>query len=94
MAKVLRDAGLCVEVGRYSIRIQDCPHFVFQEYGQDLGDPTIDADAETVEELTKDAQRVSSALADARIKHRFEIYNHRGEMACYLHHEWPLKGDL
>jgi hypothetical protein len=94
MAKILRDAGLCIEVGRYSIRVQNCPHFVFQEYGQDLGDPTVDADAETVEGLTKDARLVSGALADAGIKHRFEIYDERGEMAGYLHYEWPLKDDL
>ena len=36
MTTILRDAGLTVQVGIYSIRVLDCSHFVFQEYGGDL----------------------------------------------------------
>src|SRR5688572_19672738 len=90
MATILCDAGLCVQAGRYSLRIKDCSHFVFQEYGGDLGDPVVDADADTVADMLREAGLVSSALARAGIRHRFEIYDDNHEMAGYLHHEWPL----
>jgi hypothetical protein len=91
MAALLRDAGLHVHVGRYSIRIDDCSHFTFQQYGGDLGDPSIEADAHSVEEMMREGKLVSDALAHAGIKHRFEIYNDRDELSGYLHDEWPLE---
>lgn len=89
MASILRDAGLRVQVGRYSIRVEDCSHFVFQEYGGDLGFPTIDAGADTVEELMREGRLVSEALARAGVRHRFEIYKDMDELCGYLHHQWP-----
>jgi len=89
MAAILRDAGLQVQVGRYSVRVQDCSHFAFEQYGGDLGDPTVDADADTVEELMREGRMVSDALARAGVRHRFEIYNDRNELCGYLHHQWP-----
>src|SRR5260370_30997221 len=95
MAAILDKAVLHVVIGRYSSRVEDCSHFVFQEYGGDLGDPQIDADADTVEEMLREAKPVSDALAAARIKHRFEIYDDdapdRDALAGYLHHDWPLE---
>jgi hypothetical protein len=91
MVALLSDAGLRVLVGRYSIRVQDCSHFVFQEYGGDLGNPSIDADADTVEDLMREGRLVSDALARAGVRHRFEIYNDSHELSGYLHHEWPLQ---
>lgn len=88
MTAILRVAGLRVHVGQYSIRIEDCSHFVFQEYGGDLGEPRIDADAESVERMLRDATLVSDALARAGIRHRFELYNDN-EMVGYLHYHWP-----
>jgi hypothetical protein len=90
MAAILRDAGLTIHVGRYSIRIENCSYFVFQEYGGDLGDPCIDADAATVEDLMRQGRLVSEALAGAKLKHRFEIYDDNNQLAGYLHHDWPL----
>lgn len=90
MATILRNAGLRVQVGRYSIRVEDCSHFVFQEYGGDLGEPSIDADADTVVEMIRDGQQVSDALTSARLKHRFEIYDDCDALVGYLHYEWPL----
>lgn len=90
MVAILRDGGLRVHVGRYSIRVEGCSHFVFQEYGGDLGEPSVDADADTVEELIRDGRQVSDALASADVRHRFEIYSERDELAGYLHHNWPL----
>ncbi len=89
MATILRNAGLRVYVGRYSIRVEDCARFVFQEYGGDLGDPSIDADAGSLEEMMRDGKLVSDALARAGIRHRFELYNAANEMVGYLHHDWP-----
>ena len=90
LAAILREAGLRIHVGRYSIRVEDCDHFVFQEYGGDLGPPCIEADADTVEDMMRDAMLVSGALTRARVVHRFEVYDYRsGELAAYLHFEWP-----
>jgi len=89
MAHILQSFGLEVSVGTYSIRIKDCDHFVFREYGGDLGDPSIDADAETLERMLVDAGRVSQALAAADLRHRFEIYDDADETVGYLHHLWP-----
>jgi hypothetical protein len=89
LASLLREAGLQVQVGDYSIRVLNCSHFVFQHYGGDLGDPQIEADADTVAELTRDAKLVSDALAAHGIRHRFEIYVQGGSLAGYLHYDWP-----
>lgn len=90
MARVLTQAGLRILVGACSLRIEDLGHFCFQNYGGDLCEPDIDADADSVEELRRDAQLVSDALARAGIRHRFELYDARNEMVGYMHHDWPL----
>jgi hypothetical protein len=40
------------------------------------------------------AEIVSRILANANIKHRFEIYDHKDALACYLHHSWPQQNDI
>ena len=90
LAKILRTGGLKVNVGSYSIRIKELPNFVFQEYGRDLGKPHIEADAESLEIMLDEAGIVSKLLANAGIKHRFEIYNDTNNMVGYLHHKWPI----
>ncbi|MBE7157693.1 MAG: hypothetical protein INR62_04540 [Rhodospirillales bacterium] len=92
MATLLREAGLHVTVGRYSVRVDDCWHFVFQHYGGDLGHPSIDADAESLTELLREAGLVSAALAHADLVHRFELYDDLDVMVGYLHYCWPLAG--
>ena len=89
MAAILQAAGLRVYVEQYSVRVEDCSHFVFQEYGGDLGKPQIDADAESLEQMLRDATLVSDALARAGIRHRFGLYNDDDELLGYLHHCWP-----
>ena len=91
LARILRAAGMTVRVGSYSVRIEECPHFVFQEYGGELGDPQIEADTDTLEELLREAGLISAALTRAGVVHRFEIYDDDNEMCGYLHHEWPLQ---
>jgi len=90
MADILRAGGLAVTVGVYSICVEGHSRFKFQQYGGDLGDPVIDADAESVPELLAAARLVSDALAQAGIVHRFEVYDDDHQMAGYLHHGWPL----
>lgn len=89
MASILRAEGLTVNVGNYSIRIEDCEHFVIQEYGGDLGDPQFDADASSLELMLNDAGRVSAALTSADIRHSFEFYDDQDQLVGYLHHNWP-----
>ena len=90
MVAVLRAAGLSVSVGRYSVCIEGHSRFIIQQYGGDLGDPVIDADAEDVPELNATATLVSEALARAGVVHRFELYDDARELVGYLHHGWPL----
>ena len=90
MAAILRSDGLAVTVGRYSVRVEGQPHFTFQEYGGDLGDPVIDADAASVAETTGDCPARVGALARAGVVHRFELYDDTHKLAGYLHHGWPL----
>jgi hypothetical protein len=89
MAAMLCRAGLTVSEGRYSIRIDDYAHFVFQEYGGDLGEPSFDVDAGTLAELSRQAQQVSLALTTARLAHRFEIYDGGQNLVAYYHYDWP-----
>ena len=91
MVAILRDAGLKTNVGRYSIRIRESASIVFREYGGDLGDPCLDGDADTLEDMMRDAKRVSDALARAGIRHRFSVYDAADNLVGYLHHEWPLE---
>ena len=92
MAQLLQEAGLRVHVGEYSIQIGigGGADFSFQEYGGDLGKPTVCADADSAEELMREAKIVSDVLATVKLRHRFEIYDHRPDMAGYLHYDWPL----
>lgn len=94
LAGILQDAGLSVYIGQYSIRVEDCQHFSFKEYGGDLGDPVIDADANSADAMKRDARLVSNALTCAGIKHRFEIYDSANRPIDYLHFEWPPPGSV
>ena len=89
MARIMRSAGFDVYVGQYSVRLRDCEHFVFQTYGGDICDPSIDADGSNLETMARDAQRVSDALTANNVRHRFELYNDADEMVAYIHHDWP-----
>ena len=89
MAGILSAAGLRLVVGRCSIRIEDCSHFILKEYGCDLGPPSIEANADSVDHMLRDGGLVSNALAQAGLHHRFEIHNELQELVSYLHHNWP-----
>lgn len=88
LAKLLANMGFDVYVGRYSVRI---PHFVFREYGGLFPHPVIDADADSVEILSQETKRLSEALTQFDLAHRFEIYNHNDQLVAYFHHQWPMQ---
>jgi hypothetical protein len=89
LAATLASAGLNVQVGRYSVRVKDCEHFSFEQYGNDTSSPEISADAETTERMIQDTKIVSAALAQANIRHRFEVYDENDQLVAYVHHDWP-----
>ena len=89
MAELLISCGLPVIVGKYSLRLQEFDHFVFQEYDSSGNSPSIDADAETKEQMLKEANLVSKCLSKAKIRHRFEVYDGNEKLVGYYHYEWP-----
>ena len=89
MADILSAAGLSVGLGRYSLSLTDFDHFVFQEYRGDWGAPEVDFEADSLDDMLRDAGRVSQVLADANLRHRFEIYDDAHKLVGYLHHDWP-----
>jgi len=93
LAELLTDAGLRVDLGRYALRVEDCEQFSFSDYGGDLGTPVLDAHAETVERMLRDARIVSDALCRARVRHRFEVYDEAMALRGYVHFEWPVQAD-
>jgi hypothetical protein len=91
LVRHLKNAGLNVYEGKYSVRVEDFSHFVFQQYGGDIAEPMIDADAESVETLLYEAKLISAALAAAGVRHRFEVYDGDDLLAGYLHYQWPAE---
>lgn len=89
MASILTKAGFRVTVGKYSIRIEDYSYFVFQQYGGDLGEPCIDADADSPAEMLREAEQVSTAFSHAGMAHRLEVYDSQNSLIGYFHHDWP-----
>lgn len=89
MCRILEAANLSPNVGKLSIRINDFDHFVFEEYGGDIGPPRISADADTTEELVRQSNIVSQLLAKAGIRHRFEISGGGDGLVAYHHYNWP-----
>ncbi len=80
MAAMFKKAGLNINVGNYAIRINDCSHFVFREFGGDMEKPCITADAESVEEMLKDTSLVSDVLAQNNIEHSFEVCDENDDL--------------
>jgi hypothetical protein len=93
MARALVDGGLTITNGVYKIRVNECECFSFETYGGDISDPSIFAEADSVEQSLRDATLVSQALAKAGIRHRFEVHtcpdDDDGEFVAYLHFDWP-----
>jgi len=50
----------------------------------------IRGDAHEPTGLIRDAESLSSALANIRLRHRMEIYNREKNLVGYCHWSWPL----
>lgn len=89
LVQALRAGGLSVLEGRCCVVVKDCEYFVFERYSPVCG-PYICADASDEGLLMDDARRVSTALAQHGIRHRFTVIGHEGALVEYLHHDWPF----
>jgi hypothetical protein len=92
LASALRDAGINIYVGPYSVQVRGDPDFSFsfEHYGGDICDPMIAADASDADAMVRGGKLVSAALAAADIRHSFEVYDWTGRPIEYLHHNWPM----
>ncbi len=89
---LLTSDGFDVAEGKFSIRLNDFEHFVFRELDGGIRSGSITADHVSTRELVDFSHRVSHTLAKGNIRHRFEVYSGEGELAAYIHHDWPKDG--
>lgn len=91
LAAVLRDAGLEIYVGPYSVQVRNDPDFAFsfEHYGGDICDPMIAADAVDAAAMVRGGRLVSAALTVAGIRHSFEVYDWTGAAVEHMHYNWP-----
>ncbi len=89
LASIFRSDGYTVIEGKFSLRLADFNHFVFRELGGDLSLGSVSADHRSTEELVAFSHPVSRTLANSGIRHRFEVYSEKEELAAYMHHNWP-----
>ncbi|WP_176440188.1 hypothetical protein [Boseongicola aestuarii] len=54
-----------------------------------MGPGVVTAESDSAEELIVFLRRVSQTLADADVRHRFEVYSGTDKLIAYIHHEWP-----
>lgn len=90
----LKNAGLNAEIheadqdksGQY-ISLQDgAAQVTFEPAKEEF---LIGGEASNVAELQALAEKVSSVLAAAQLKHRFELYADEDSLVAYFHHDWP-----
>ncbi len=95
LAAVLRDAGIQIYSGPYSVQVRgdSAFSFSFEHYGGDICDPLIVADAVDADAMIRGGRLVSAALTAADIRHRFEVYDWTGRLVEYLQHGWPMPAD-
>jgi hypothetical protein len=95
LRKVLAQGGLQAEVresvhyegGRY-LRVCEWDEFALERVG--AGEYLVHADVGPAVQICHIAFRLSLALADAGIRHRFEVYNEGGnQLVHYFGHCWP-----
>ena len=89
LASIFRSDGYTVIEGEFSVKLADFDHFVFRELSGDLSPGSVSADHRSTEELVVFSRRVSRTLANSGIRHRFEVYSDREELAAYMHYNWP-----
>jgi len=89
MGQILRDAGLRVDVRKYSVRVEEDANISFEHYGGDLGEPSVEAFADSKADVLRDVEKVSTALACAGVVHRFTVYDEGETAIAYFHHQLP-----
>lgn len=89
LVNIFQSDGYTVIEGKYSVRLADFDHFGFRELGGDLGPGCITTDHKSTEELAGFSSHVSRTLANSGIRHRFEVYSGKEELAAYMHYDWP-----
>ncbi|SMX22499.1 hypothetical protein BOA8489_00596 [Boseongicola aestuarii] len=89
LAEMFKSDGYQVQEGRFAIRLKDFDSFAFRELEGDMGPGVVTAESDSAEELIVFLRRVSQTLADADVRHRFEVYSGTDKLIAYIHHEWP-----
>jgi hypothetical protein len=87
MRRILGDAGLKVDMRRYSIRVEDGAHISFEHYGGDFGDPTVEAHGGSEAEVLRGLQRICDALTSASVVHSFTVYDENENPRAHYHYE-------
>jgi hypothetical protein len=96
LARRLRDAGVAAEVreschytgGRYlSVFVGEAEFWMERVTADEY--LIVDFDPPDAATLRRAAARLSRALADLEVRHRFEIEDGGDEVTDYLHHDWP-----
>ena len=86
IASALISNGVNADYNRTSTRVLECSAFQICFHDGSIG---LNASAENIARMLVDARLVSNALTSAGIVHRFEVHDHNGMRAEYLHHNWP-----
>ena len=94
LAHRLARAGLRVEArdscqfagGRY-LRVYEGSHLALERIN--AREYLASGDADSVEPMSLAARRLSRALSDLGVRHRFEISEDRGDIVQCLHQLWP-----
>jgi hypothetical protein len=74
-------------VGGNYVRVYAGADFTFERVA--AGEYLARGDAESEGQMFEAASRVSKALIDLGIRHRFEVYDAQSRLIHYLHYLWP-----
>lgn len=94
LARRLTRAGVRVEIGeschyqggRY-LRVGEGCRLTLERIN--AREYLADGDADSVDQMLPAVTRLSRALSDLGIRHRFEVSDDRSPVVHYLHHLWP-----
>jgi hypothetical protein len=80
MRELLKSCGLTPSTGdTHHVSVRECSYFVFRE--TDKNEFLLGGDAETLEQILKETEFVSTALASKKVTHRFEVYDSTDKLA-------------
>jgi hypothetical protein len=80
MRELLKLCGLTSSTGdTHHVSVQECSYFVFRETGKN--EFLLGGDAETLEQMLKETEFVSTALARKKVTHKFEVYDSTDKLA-------------